>query len=109
MNDNNPFGGPFSGFGPVGGNPLDSESNLTPKCPKCRSSNFHAYTNQYGITRQCKDCKEEWSGGVGVSANAALSDSFPQGAAPLDDIPVVQYTGAAFRDPSKSYDGDDDW
>lgn len=112
----NPFGGPFSSSG-IGGNPLDDEANMGPRCPKCKSKNFHAWTTDYGIARKCLEpgCKEEWSGGsVAVSNYQLFSDpefrAFTEDAVPPDiDIPVVQYTGASFRDPSKNVGGDDEW
>lgn len=109
----NPFSGPFSGH-EIGGNPLDDEANLTPRCPKCKSTNFHAWSGEYGITRRClvPTCKEEWSGGsiaVGRPLFIDPSDIIPDGAAAPDlDLPAVQYTGAYFRDPSKTFGGDDE-
>lgn len=104
----NPFSGPFAGAPGVGGNPIDDEANLITRCPKCKSANFRAWTNQYGIMRACLEpkCKEEWSSGSVAVANPLYSDSelLADGkVAPDIDIPVIQYTGAAFRDPSKLY------
>lgn len=108
----NPFGGPFAGAPGIGGNPLDDEGNTGHRCPSCKSTNFRAYTNQYGVTRKCLEsgCGQEWSGGTLATARPTFQeDLFPDGSvAPDADLPVVQYTGAAFRDPSKSF-GDDDW
>lgn len=107
------FGGPFAGAPGIGGNPLDSEDNAVVRCPRCKAVNFHAFTNDYGITRRClePDCGQEWSGGsIAVARPNFLGDPniLADGAlAPDIDIPVVQYTGAGFRDPSKSFDGDD--
>ena len=33
----------------------------------------------------------------------------PPGVPVMDEVPVVQYTGAAFRDPDKLVGDDDDW
>jgi hypothetical protein len=109
----NPFGGPFAGAPGIGGNPLDDEANMGPRCPKCKSTNFHAWTTDYGISRRCLEasCGEEWSGGSVAVARPMFSDPdvLADGTlAPDIDIPVVQYTGASYRDPSKTF-GDDEW
>lgn len=111
----NPFGGPFAGAPGIGGNPLDNEDHAIVRCPKCKAVNFHAYTNDYGITRKCLEpgCGQEWSGGsiaVGRPSFLGDPDILSDGSvAPDIDISVVQYTGASFRDPSKSFGGDDDY
>jgi hypothetical protein len=110
----NPFGGPFAGAPNIGGNPLDDEGNMGIRCPKCKSTNFHAFTNQYGITRKCleKGCGLEWSGGSMAAGKQLMSDLdlLPDGSvAPDLDMPLMQYTGAGFRDPSKNIGGDDEW
>lgn len=105
---------PFSG-GPFGGSPLeDGDGQVTPCCPKCKSQNFRAWNTQYGLMRQCLEagCKNEWSGGTMSAGRPNFAQAFPQPMpgtpAPDDDIPTVQYTGAGFRDPGKSF-GDDDY
>lgn len=101
-------GGPYGGA--VGGNPLDREGEPPIKCPRCKKANFHAFTNTYGLIRRCKECGNEWSGG---SANASANPDWRYGVplpgtpAPYDDLPVTQYTGASFRDPSKNSGGDE--
>lgn len=116
----NPFGGPFGGAPGIGGNPIDDDANLGPRCPKCKSKNFHAWSTDYGVMRKCLEpgCKEEWSGGsVSVSANQLLftdpdefSRTLAEGTmAPDIDIPSVQFTGSNFRDPSRNLGGDDEW
>lgn len=109
----NPFGGPFAGAPGIGGNPLDDEANVGPRCPKCKSTNFHAHSGEFGITRKCLEplCREEWSGGSIAVGRPLFSDLdvLPDGSvAPDIDIPTIQYTGAGFRDPSKII-GDDEW
>jgi len=92
-------------------------------CPVCKSTNFRAFSNQYGLMRICNDCKNEWSGGTVLSpdlsraigqlsetpeGNQVLKYTFPpQGLPAPDDYPATQYTGAGFRDPSKNFDGDE--
>ncbi len=113
MSDN-PFSGPFAGASGIGGNPMDDEANVKLGCPKCKSQNFRAWTTQYGPMRQCLEpnCKNEWSGGTMAAGRPNFDQLFPQPppgvVAPDDDVPLVQYTGAGFRDPSKSF-GDDDY
>ena len=105
----NPFSGPFAGAPGIGGNPLDDERNQKQCCPRCKSDNFNAITNQYGVLRTCLDCKEEWSGGTMAVGRILFDESpLPDGSvAPDMDLPVVQYTGASFRDPDKTFGGDD--
>lgn len=108
----NPFSGPFAGAPGIGGNPLEDERNAISCCPKCRSTNFRAWSNQWGNFRKCLEagCGEEWSGtSVAVAQQMFSEPLLPDGTvAPDADLPPVQYTGAGFRDPSKTY-GDDDW
>lgn len=107
--------GPFGGGGPFGGNPfLDPKSinSALVCCPVCKKSDFNAFTTQYGIIRRCNLCKNEWSGGTIVSPEVGRSDISgmvpPKGApAPDDNLPLNEYTGAPFRDPSKNYGGDE--
>jgi hypothetical protein len=95
---------PYSGGkGPFGGNPLDNEANAGPKCPKCKKADFDAYSNQYGIFRKCRACKQTWSGGSFSSVRPDFRDPLPVPGTPApEDLPLTQYTGAAFRDPSKN-------
>lgn len=108
----NPFSGPFAGAPGIGGNPLDSEDNATVRCPKCKSTNFRAWTTDFGVMRKCKEanCQEEWSGGTMAAGRSNFAAMYPQPhpnmPAPEDDLPAVQYTGAGFRDPDKNF-GDD--
>lgn len=113
----NPFSGPFAGAPGIGGNPIDDEANAGPRCPKCQSVNFTARSGDYGITRKCLEagCGEEWSGGsIAVSQQLVGQQLYADPDLPLEgpvpdmDIPVVQYTGAGFRDPAKLF-GDDEW
>ena len=107
----NPFSGPFAGAPGIGGNPLEDEAHVGPKCPRCKSQNFHAWTMQYGLMRRCNDCKEEWSGGSVAVARPDFLEPPPAPGVPVqEELPVVSYTGAAFReDPSKIFDGDDEY
>lgn len=111
--DQNPFSGPFAGAPGIGGNPLDSAENVGIRCPKCKSDDFRAWTTQYGVMRKCNvaTCREEWSGGTMAAGRPNFQNLYPQPLpgvpAPDDDLPVVQYTGASFRDPSKNFDDDD--
>lgn len=109
MSDN-PFSGPFAGAPGIGGNPIDNEANAVVRCPGCKSQKFRAWTTDYGVMRKCHDCKQEWSGGTMGAARGILTGPRPGPGmpAPDDDIPGVQYTGAGFRDPSKTF-GDDEW
>ena len=89
--------------------PFNEESAIQViSCPKCKSQEFDARQNQWHTWRICRDCGTEWSGGIGV---ARPDYSEPPSAvgipAPDDDRPVSQYTGAAFRDPSKNVGGDE--
>jgi hypothetical protein len=78
------------------------------KCPVCTASDFDVRTNQYGIMRSCNKCGNQWHGGSMAVARPDFSDPIPPPGVPVpDDIPVTQYTGAGFRDPSKSYDSDE--
>lgn len=105
----NPFGGPFAGAGHIGGNPMENAAHAGPRCPVCTSQNFHAWTHQYGVSRRCLDCGNEWSGGTVAAARPSfLEPPPPPDGMVLDDPPVIQYTGANFRDPSKNF-GDDDY
>lgn len=109
-NPANPFGGPFAGAPGIGGNPLEDEAHAGPRCPKCKSQNFHAWTMQYGLMRRCNECREEWSGGSVAVGRPDFLEPVPAAGIPVpEELPVVQYTGAGFRDPSKNYDGGDDW
>lgn len=106
----NPFSGPFGGAPGIGGNPLDGEENLVVCCPQCKSTNFRAWSGDYGLQRECNDCKQVWSGGTLAAAQPDFSSLRPDGTLAEDfDIPVSQYTGASFRDPSRTFGGDDDW
>lgn len=94
MPDENPFKTAYD--------PMGTGSVTVIKCPVCASRNFTANSNQYGVHRTCKDCKNQWSGG-GIG-------SFPEGqpfisetAMLEDDQPLEQYTGANFRDPNKNF------
>ena len=95
--------GPFGG-GPFGGNPTTGTSGMC--CPKCRAKDWDAYTNQYATVRTCRKCKQQWSGGTMGAARPDFSEPAPPpGIAAPEDRPVVQFTGAGFRDPSKNSDG----
>lgn len=112
MSDNPFSGGPFAGPPGIGSNPLDGSPRIC--CPKCESDNFHAWTTQYGVMRRCLQpgCGNEWSGGTMAAGRYDFPNLYPQPLpgvpAPDDDLPVVQYTGAGFRDPSRTF-GDDDY
>ncbi len=114
MSIDSPFSGPFAGAPGIGGDPLDTEVSVGIKCPKCKSTNFRAWTTDYGVMRKCliATCLEEWSGGTMASGRSNFQDLYPQplpGAiVPDDDLPIIQYTGGAYRDPSKNFGHDDD-
>ncbi len=101
------------GKNPFSDEPSDDETPSKPPshlaCPVCGSSDFEGHQNQYETFRDCRKCGNRWSSG---SLGAAQPDFLferppPPGIpAPDDDLDVVQYTGAAFRDPSKNFDGD---
>jgi hypothetical protein len=83
------------------------------QCPECGNNGMDGsitgQSGQWGIKRICKKCDHEWHGGIGVQ-RADFSEPIPRpGVAPpaYDDIPIVQYTGAAYRDPSKNFSGDE--
>lgn len=96
-----PFGGPFGGS-PIPGDPLDGNRDAAKICcPRCKSEKFRAWSNQYGQFRKCYECKNEWPGGM---AGVIPGEDVPPGVpAPDDDIPAVQYTGAAFRLGGEDY------
>lgn len=75
------------------------------RCPRCRGLEYDGHQNQWETFFECRKCGNRWSGG---SANVARQDATdpppPAGIpAPDDDTPVVQYTGAGFRDPDRNY------
>lgn len=91
--------------------PLGQTSQVI-KCPKCGASDFDARSNQYGVHRKCRPCGNEWSGGgMGVLPDSMVTalppHLMPDVVAELDDDPVVQYTGADFRDPGRNFGGDE--
>lgn len=93
-----PFG-PFGG-GPSPGDPLNADvSQMKVCCPKCKSEKFRAYTNQYGVFRQCYACKNEWSGGTsGALPDLDGSATTPPGVPAIDeDIPSSAYLGPEFN------------
>lgn len=107
MSHNN-SGGPFDPGGIFGSKVLDSiDEKPGVKCPKCRARDFSAITTQYALIRTCRKCNTQWSGGSMAVAKKDMSSPPPAPGIPVpDDLPVEQYTGAAFRDPSKNSDGD---
>lgn len=117
MSNDNPFSGPFAGAAGLGGTPLDGDEkkSIALCCPACKSTNFRAWTNEFGVMRQCLEpnCKNEWSGSTVTAGRSNFLDLYPQPMpgvpAPDDDYPSVQYTGAGFRDPSKNFGNDDDF
>jgi hypothetical protein len=95
MMSDHPFG-PFAG---TPGDPLNKDAPLKICCPKCKSENFRAFSNQFGVQRVCKDCRNTWSGGVGgvlavPDSDHAGSSGSPLGvAAPDDTLPARQFVG----------------
>ncbi len=88
--------GPFSG-GSFPGDPLNTETVTVICCPVCKSENFRAYSNQYGIFRICKDCSNEWSGGTsGVLMDPSNNHTSPPGIVEIDEYPVQPYLGPEF-------------
>jgi|SRR3954464_13015074 hypothetical protein len=95
-------------------NPYDPVSRMASaiiKCPKCGSSNFEAKSLQWGLFRKCLEpgCGNEWSGGSVAMADASGPPPLQDVPAIDDDIPLVQYTGASFRNPARNTGGDDEW
>lgn len=108
----NPLGGQIVGAEGIGASPLDdmkAKSGIC--CPKCAKQNYDSHTNQYGLFKKCRECKQEWTGGTMAVARPDFLDPIPPPGVPAHDIdrPVVQYTGAAFRDPDKTYDDGGDY
>ena len=102
MNDH-PFG-PFGG-GPTPGDPLNADvEEMKIRCPKCKSENFRAWTNQFGIFRKCHECRNEWSGGTSwVLPDLDGTESTPPGVpAPDDDLPTT-YLGPEFNPYGDDY------
>lgn len=93
---------PFAG-GPVPGDVLDANPEIARICcPLCKSDNFRAVSNQYGVTRICNDCRNEWSGGVMGSVpdpyNMGSSGSPPSVDAPeAHDYPDHPALGPEFN------------
>lgn len=79
------------------------------RCPKCKSAEYDGRQNQYETFFDCRKCGNRWSGGsMGAAKPDFLEAPPPAGLpAPADDLPAVQYTGAAFRDPSRNFGGDE--
>lgn len=83
---------------PTGASGVSVDGPAVVRCPVCKSADFDARSTQFaGIVRNCRKCKNEWSGG-GVG-------SFPDGAIPPpaelpaedDAYPIVQFTGGPHR------------
>jgi ribosomal protein L37AE/L43A len=71
------------------------------KCPKCKAADFDAFTNQYGVHRTCRKCKNEWSGGgAGLTTDSFMPPSEQQ-IASEEDIP-----DPASQDPGRNIGGD---
>ncbi len=104
MSDNNPFAGPYGqGGGFFGTKPGTGADGLC--CPQCKAKDWDVSTRPHEILRICRVCKNEWSGGtMGVAQlDPTYVPSPPNSQPEDDDIPLTQYTGADFRDPSKNY------
>lgn len=95
--------------------PFDAEQAARPAIicpnPECRNDGMDGSitgkSGQWGIKRICKKCGQEWHGGIAVQ-RADFSEPMPRPGVPEpDDRPTTQYTGAAFRDPSKNFSGGD--
>lgn len=81
------------------------------RCPKCGNDGMDGsitgYSSQYGITRKCTKCRQEWQGGIGVQqADFSEPPAIP-GVERKEDPPLVQYTGGQYRDPNKNHDSED--
>ena len=86
MPDENPFKNAYD--------PLEAGTSNVVKCPKCKSQDFDARSNQYGVHRICRKCKNAWSGGgVGFAPPDFLAPEIPV----EEDVPLTQFTGAPYR------------
>lgn len=102
----NPFVGPYSGTGPFSEGITDP-SQMRICCPNCKAEDFDAHANQYEVVRTCRVCKNKWSGGSMGAAQPDLRFPLgPPGTPEPDEVPD-HYTGANFRDPSKTYGSED--
>lgn len=88
MPDENPFKNAYD--------PLAAGSSEVVKCPKCGKADFDARSNEYGVTRTCRVCKNEWSGG-GLGCFPPGTPHIPEVPAEDDNYPLVQFTGAPYR------------
>lgn len=78
------------------------------RCKQCgETQNITCRALEWEYRRKCNACGFEWSGGMVRGepdpTSIPVMDGVP--APDDDDPPVVQYTGANFRDPNKNYDG----
>lgn len=79
------------------------------QCSKCGEKvNIKCRALEYEYHRQCLACGFEWSGGMVRGepdpASVPIMEGVP-GPDDDDDRPLLQYTGANFRDPNKNFDG----
>jgi hypothetical protein len=93
--------------------PIDLSKLATPnlvRCPVCgETEKIESKTLQYELHRKCLACGNDWTGGMGVQRTDPFSPPPIEGVNvdADDDRPVVQFTGAGFRDPDKNYGGED--
>ena len=78
-------------------------------CLKCGEvEHLSGRGTQWEFRRICLTCGFEWSAGSMNVARADMSSPLPMPGVPVpveeDDVDLVQYTGAGFRDPNKNYD-----
>lgn len=74
-------------------------------CPVCRSQEFDARSNQYGVHRKCLKCGNEWSGG-GVGLAPEHGSGHTPEAHPDEDIQLDRNLDAGYR--SKGFIGGDE-
>lgn len=87
-----------------------SPSNVI-RCPKCHNNGMDGsitgFAGQWGITRKCTKCGQQWSGGIGVpKADFSEGPSIP-GVERKEEPALVRNTEPQYRDPNKNY-GDEE-
>lgn len=96
--------------------PMPWDANASPsnvlRCPKCGNNGMDGsitgFSSQYGITRKCMKCQNQWAGGIGVQIADFSEPAAIPGVERKEDPPLVQYTGGQYRDPSKNSSNEDE-
>ncbi len=82
--------------------------SLTIRCPNCGNDGMDGsitgFSNQWGITRKCLKCQQQWCGGIGVQQADFSQDPPIPGVTRPEPPPKAQNLGGGFRDPSKNHD-----